>query len=390
MKRRVDVGFVPLVDAAPVLIAREMGFDSDEGIDLLPLPQPSWAALRDLLMLEHLDAAHMLAPLPVALRLGLGGTRAEIDVLAVLSLNGSTIGVGTASADRMRTTGWSGFGAAARETAIALAGSGPGSAPPRIGVPFPISTHALLLGYLHERSGLAPPTLVSVPPPRMVEALEAGAVDAFSVGEPWGSAAVEAGAGEIVLPGCAVWEAAPEKVLAVRKQADPGLSAALIRATARAGRWLAEPRNLALAGDILAARVPGLPVEVIDRALAGHIVPRSGASAVEVPSFLRFGGQALHFPWRSQGAWIGQRLATDHGGDPAGAAAAGAAVFRSDIHRAALAGTGFDLPGASAKMEGGLARTEPVASAGGRLTLGPDRFFDGAVFDNTPVTPPMS
>lgn len=390
MRRRVDVGYVPLVDAAPVVIAREMGFDRDEGLDLVALPQPSWAALRDLLMLGHLDAAHMLAPLPVALRLGLGGTEATIDVLAALSLNGSTVGAGTAAAERMRQAGWGGYGAPVPDAAAALARSGPEGGPPRIGVPFPISTHALLLGYLHERCGLAPPALVSVPPPRMIEALEGGTVDAFCVGEPWGSAAVEAGAGEIVLPGCEIWQAAPDKVLAVRGGTDAGLAAALIRAAARAGRWLAQPDNLGLAGDILAVRVPGLPVEVIDRALAGHIVPRPGASAVEVPGFLRFGGQALHFPWRSQGAWIGDRLARSHAGDPAEWARIGACVFRSDLHRAALAGTGFDLPGASAKIEGALSRAEPVASAGGRLSLGPDGFFDGAVFDSdgtgTPTT----
>ena len=390
MTRRVDVGYVPLVDAAPVLIAREMGFDRDEGLDLVALPQPSWAALRDLLMLGHLDAAHMLAPLPVALRLGLGGTEAAIDVLAVLSLNGSTVGVGTAAAERMRAAGWAGFGSSARETAAALSRSGPDGVAPRIGVPFPISTHALLLGYLHERSGLAPPRLVSVPPPRMVEALEDGAVDAFCVGEPWGSAAVEAGGGEIVLAGRDVWEAAPEKVLAVREGTDAGLAAALIRTSARAGHWLANPGNLGLAGDILAARVPGLPGEVSDRALAGRIVPRRGAPAVRVPGFLHLGGQAMHFPWRSQGAWIGDRLARAHGGDPVAWSEAGARVFRSDLHRAALAGTGFDMPGASAKVEGALAREEPVSSAGGRLTLGPDRFFDGAVFDSAATWSPIA
>ena len=390
MRRRIEVGFVPLVDAAPVLIAREMGFDRDEGLDLLPLPQPSWAALRDLLMLGHLDAAHMLAPLPVALRLGLGGAEAALDVLAVLSLNGSTVVAGTALAGRMREGGWAGRAqdAGPAEAARALAAAPAGGAPPRIGVPFAISTHALLLRYLHERTDLSPPDLVPVPPSRMVEALETGAVDAFCVGEPWGSAAVEAGAGEIVLLGSDIWAAAPEKVLAMRAGADAGLAAALIRAAARAGRWLADEGNLALAGEILAERAPGLPADVVDRALGGRIVPRAGAGALHVPGFLRLGGQAMHFPWRSQGAWIGDRLARAHGGDPEVWARAGAAAFRSDLHRAALAGTGFDLPGASAKIEGALGRAEPVASAGGRLSLGPDRFFDGAVFDSGPALAP--
>ena len=369
---------MPLVDASPVVIAGALGFDADEGLALRPRPQPSWAALRDHLLSGRLDAAHMLAPLPVALRLGLGGLRAEVDALSVLSVNGNTVGASAAVAARMRERGWPGFGAQPAETARALAGAG---APLRIGVPFPLSTHALLLGRLFEGAALPPPDLRTVPPPQMVRALADGQVDAFCVGEPWGSAAVEAGAGEIVLAGREVWAAAPEKVLAVRAGGDPGLGAALVRTVVRAGVWLDDPGNVTLASEMLAAGALALPMDVIERALTGRIVLRRGDAPVEVPGLLRLGGQAAHFPWRSQGAWIGDRLARAHGGDPAEAAQAGAAAFRSDLHRAALAGTGIDLPSASAKVEGALARAEPVSSAGGRLSLGPDRFFDGAIFD---------
>ena len=390
MRRRVDAGYVPLADAAPLLIAREMGFDADEGLEVVPLPQPSWAALRDLLMQGHLDAAHMLSPMPVALRLGLGGAEAGIDALSVLSLNGNAVTASHAVARRMRDGGWPGFGAGAAETARALSRAGEDGAAPCFGVPFPFSMHALLLQYLFDGIGEAPPETVAVPPPRMVGALESGLVDAFIVGEPWGSAAVEAGAGEIVLTGRDIWQAAPEKVLAMRRDEDEGLAMALIRTMARATRWLAAPGNRALADDLLVAGALSLPANVIERALAGRIVPRRGEAAREVPGFLRLGGQALHFPWRSQGAWIGDRLARLHRGDPAVWARAGSEVFRSDLHRRALAGTGFDLPGASAKLEGALAAEEAVASAGGRLTLGPDAFFDGAIFDSAPDAPPKS
>ncbi|WP_284247346.1 ABC transporter substrate-binding protein, partial [Methylobacterium haplocladii] len=66
---RVDLGYVPLTDAAPVLAAAELGFAREEGIDLVLSPEPSWATLRDRLALGHLDAAHMLAPLALATRL---------------------------------------------------------------------------------------------------------------------------------------------------------------------------------------------------------------------------------------------------------------------------------------------------------------------------------
>ena len=69
----LTAGFLPLTDAAPLVVAREMGFAAEEGIDLHLQRAPSWSALRDKLSFGHLDAAHMLSPVPVATALGLGG-----------------------------------------------------------------------------------------------------------------------------------------------------------------------------------------------------------------------------------------------------------------------------------------------------------------------------
>ena len=56
-------------------------------------------------------------------------------------------------------------------------------------------------------------------------------------------------------------------------------------------------------------------------------------------------------------------------------------VYRPDLYRAALEGTDADLPNAGAKVEGALTIETPVASRRGKLTLGPDGFFDGMLFD---------
>ena len=89
----LNCGYVPLVDSAPLIVAQELRFAADEGIALNLLPQPSWAALRDLLALGHLHVAHMLSPMPTAMSLGLSGPPARIDALMVLSANGTVIGV---------------------------------------------------------------------------------------------------------------------------------------------------------------------------------------------------------------------------------------------------------------------------------------------------------
>ncbi|MEM6620272.1 MAG: ABC transporter substrate-binding protein [Pseudomonadota bacterium] len=104
-RTRLDVGFIPLVDAAPLICCHEMGFARDEGLDLHLQAFPSWSSLRDSLCFGQLDAAHMLAAVPVASALGLGGTAAELHALSVLSVNGNVIGVSREIAQKMQAAG---------------------------------------------------------------------------------------------------------------------------------------------------------------------------------------------------------------------------------------------------------------------------------------------
>jgi|GEM_PF-5601735 len=64
------IGFVPLLDMAPIAIAHEMGFAAAEGLALDLHRAPSWSSLRDMLLWGQVDAAQMLAPVPVAMALG--------------------------------------------------------------------------------------------------------------------------------------------------------------------------------------------------------------------------------------------------------------------------------------------------------------------------------
>lgn len=381
MTATLRLGFLPLVDAAPLIVAEALGFAEEEGLALELVGAPSWSSLRDLLAVGQVDAAHMLAPVPVALALGLGGP-ARFEVLSVLNLNGNAIGVSRGLAARMGATDFDD----ARGTGLALlAAAGPGL---RIGVPFPFSMHHYLVRYWLEGLGQPlPPRLeiVTIPPPLMPDALAAGEVDAFCVGEPRGSVAVDRGAGVLILPTSAIWAAAPEKVLAVRAgwaEAEPDLAGRLIRVVWRAGRWLGQATNLSVASEILAR--PGrleVSSELIERSLKGRLVIAPDGLERTVPGFLRFHDGAAGFPWRSQAGWIGARLAQRHGLDPLAAQGMAARLFRSDLYRQHLALTGADLPAASAKVEGCLSQPSPVASSRGGLILPADRFFDAQVFD---------
>ncbi len=382
----LSISYIPLVDAAPLIVAQEMGFASEEGISLNLKAAPSWSSVRDMLTFGHVDAAHMLSPVPVATALGLGGAGAKLSAVSVLSMNGNVIGVSSAFAQKLRAIGHDfGFSDAYAAGKALIAAT---SERLRIGVPFPFSMHAELLYYWLTALGLPAPQSVdirTVPPPLMAAAIEAGEIDAFCVGEPWGSQAVDNGVGELLLPGTAIWSAAPEKVLAVRSEwaeSESALMGRLIRAVWRAGRWLGNPDSRMLASELLSrAEYLNLPSELLERSLLGNIVISPNGETRHVDGFVDFYNGAASFPWRSQAEWIGAQLAARTGLDREAARRSARSVFRSDLYRQALASTSADLPGASSKLEGALDEPTPVSSPSGRLILGRNQFFDGRIFE---------
>ena len=87
----ITLGFIPLTDSAPLIIAKELGFFEQWGLNVTLQKQNSWATLRDKLHAGVLDAAQMLAPMPLASALGLGAPPANVITPLVLSLNGNAI-----------------------------------------------------------------------------------------------------------------------------------------------------------------------------------------------------------------------------------------------------------------------------------------------------------
>lgn len=384
MSITLRLGYVPLVDAAPLIIAESLGFAEEEGLHLDLIAAPSWAALRDMLAVGQVDAAHMLAPIPVAMAMGLARTTTRFEALCVLNLNGNVIGVSNALAEKMRNDGHPFDFKDARAAGQALLAA---SEVLRIGVPFAFSMHTELLHYWLSALGADPAKLHirTVPPQLMAQALGAGDIDAFCVGEPWGSFAVEAGSGCLLLPGNAIWSSAPEKILAARAgwaEREPEAAGALLRAIWRAGRWLSATENQTVASEVLTApRWLSVGPEVIERALSGRLVISQDGTERQTTHFLEFHKGAAGFPWRSQAAWIGAALANRHGLDAASSAREAAATFRSDLYRLHLRAAGADLPGASEKLEGALAGPAPAPAERGQLILPADRFFDARIFD---------
>ncbi len=390
MSTELTIGFLPLVDACLPILAREHGFAEEEGLSLRLIKDVSWATVLDRLLYGHSDAAHMIAPLAIATTLGRGRPAQPLSVPFVLGLNGNAITVRTELAARIGTPGNLGdpaaVGAALAQLSAErrLAGN-----PLRFGVVHRYSSHNYMLRYWLASCGIKPDhdvEIVTISPPFCADALDAGEVDAICVGEPWNSVAVKRGAGQIALFTAQIWQRGVEKVLALR---EPVLEErrsdveALIRALVRTGRHFVDPENWEANAAILArSEYLDASPDLIRHAISDRLPLVRGGEPVHFPDFMFQYSQAANFPWVSQAEWLYTQMVRWDGGEINSADAASAAhVFRPDIYRSALAGTGEPLPGASSKVEGSLGGPLAVGTQQGDMTLTSDRFFDGGVFD---------
>lgn len=385
----LSIAFLPLTDSATLVAAKELGFAAAEDIDLTLVRSTSWATLRDRLVFGQVQAAHMLAPLAVAVTLGLSQHPAALAAPFKLNVNGNALTLAADFAAALDPTPKNRVDdpiATAHDFAAAI---GLHRRKPVIGIVHRFSSHALMLRYWLSYAGVDPDrdlVLRVLPPSLMVEAMRAGEIDGFIAGEPWSTVAVAEGLGEIVSVGANIWQRGVEKVLALRAdwmEEHPDPVDRLIRALAASAAWCDDPENrVELATMLSAESYVNRPAALILPALEGRLALLQGGQPTEVPDFMLLHREAANFPWRSQGLWIYSQLVRWNMIEAsADAERAAAGVFRSDVYRRALAGTGALMPGASSKLEGALSTPLAVGVPRGALTLGADRFFDGRVFD---------
>lgn len=242
----LTLGFIPLLDAALLVIAREGGFFESEGIEVTLSRENAWSTLRDKIAAGMLDGAHMLAPMPLAMSLGL--SRAPCETLApiVLSRHGNTVVLSERYAEGMLSPSQTSPADNARKLRQLLDQRRLSGAisPPRLAMVYPWSCQHLLLRRWLSLGDIDPQDsveLVALPPPRMVDALREGQIDGFCVGEPWGSLAQHRDVGRIVARGADLMPGHPEKVLGVTAswaRRYPNTLAALVRALQAAADWL--------------------------------------------------------------------------------------------------------------------------------------------------------
>ena len=375
----VRLGFIPLVDCAPIAVAVERGLFAAEGLQVSLSREPSWANIRDKLQAGLIDGAHMLGPMALASSAGAGGPAAPVVAPLALNSGGSAIAVSMALAaalgeadPRALSDPMAAARALGRVAALRRARRQP---PLTFAAVFPFSMHAYELRWWMAEGGVDPDRdvrLVFTPPPRMAARLRSGEVDGFCVGAPWSEVSAAEGAGVILLRAGDLWPTGPDKVLGVLgpwAETRPATLQALLRALVAAQLWADAPENrAALAALLSRPEYVDAPAPVVRRALE-----TSGVS---------FHRHAAGFPWISHAAWFLAQMRR-WGQVPADvdAPAIARTVYRPDLYRTAAAALGVSAPATDLKPEGAHAAAWMAAGTLGPIPMPADRLFDGAIFE---------
>lgn len=308
---RLRIGFIPLVDAATLLIAVDLGFAKAEGLDVELVREVSWSNIRDRLAVGHYDAAHLLAPMAVASSLGLSHVKIPLIAAFNLAMNGNAITVSPDLHAKLRAAAEGDLADPAVSSRalkrVITAREMRQEEPLTFAMTFPFSTHNYQLRYWIAAGGVDPDQdlrLVVLPPPFMVENLAKGHVDGFCVGAPWNAVAAEAGLGVVLHPGCAIFNPSPEKTLAFRADSvmlDPAPLGALIRACLKGADFVTNEENHEEVAALLSRpdRV-GVDAQAILRTLRGAPV----VGAVRSRDYLIFGDRRSGRPDTYQASWI--------------------------------------------------------------------------------------
>jgi nitrate/nitrite transport system substrate-binding protein len=359
---KLKVGYIPIIDCAPVILADELGAYERQGLEVEIRREVSWANVRDKLALGVLDASHILAPLPLAITLGIDSVTVPLVNVMTLEVNGNALTLSNAlwreieeaAPDLASTKPLDARAIAAVVRKRAAAGR------PQLVLAsvFPYSVQNYMVRLWLSSGGLDPDRdvrLTIVPPPHTVAHLSGGVIDGYCVGEPWNQQSQALGIGRIALTGPDIWKGMPEKVLGTTEafaEKNPNTVKALIKALLEACMWLDDPANRTEAARVLSSpRYLNTPAEVMARTL-------------ELPDFHVFHRDHANFPWRSHADWfLGQM--ERWGQVPAGLDRTAIAdrVYRTDLYRAAAREMGVACPETDRLPPGGHGEP-PLAAAG--------------------------
>jgi nitrate/nitrite transport system substrate-binding protein len=371
--KKATLGYIALMDASPLVIAKEKGFFAKHGMpDVDVAKQASWGATRDNIVLgsekNGIDGAHILSPMPYLISTGKvtqNNVPTPMYLLARLNLDAQAVSVANEYKD---------LGVTANATPLKAAFEKKKAAGKevKIAMTFPGGTHDLWIRYWIAAGGIDPDKDIStivVPPPQMVANMKVGNMDAFCVGEPWNEQLVNQNIGFTACTTGEIWFKHPEKALGMRAawvDKNPNATRALLMAVQEAQQWCEKMENKEELATIVGRRQWfNVPVADIIGRLRGDINYGHGRVEKGTKQYMKFWSEHASYPFKSHDAWFVTEDIRWGKFEPT-----------TDINALVNKVNREDLWREAAKALAVPAADIPASSSRGKET-----FFDGKVFD---------
>ncbi len=303
--RVIRLGFIPLTDCSPLVMAKEYGLFKKYGIEVELSKEASWANIRDKILTGELDGAHCLFGMPFSVYTGVGGKAGtEMKIAMILNTNGQAITlskefcgkVGYKKMDKIATSVEAKIKTGKTVTVAAT---------------FPGGTHDIWMRNWLATAGVAQNSVkqITIPPPQMVANMKVGNMDAYCVGEPWNGLAVAQDVGFTQITSQDIWKDHPEKALVVNKAFAENNKEDLknvMKAIIEACRLLDKPANRAQSAQIISqSKYVNAPAPVIENRIKGIYDIGCGIGTEVYKDYMNFHKNGtVNYPRKSYGIWF--------------------------------------------------------------------------------------
>ncbi|MFM8260427.1 MAG: CmpA/NrtA family ABC transporter substrate-binding protein [Vulcanococcus sp.] len=312
----ISLGFVPILEAAPLVVGVEKGFFARHGLDVKLSKQASWSAARDNVVLGAagggIDGGQWQMPMPQMISEGAltNGKKVPMTVLAMLMSQGNAIAAANSVKDG--------------NLSVDLKASSPGffqrfhqkqGRQFRAAYTFPRANQDLWIRYWLAAGGVNPTKdveLLTVPAPETLQGMNNGTTEAFSTGDPWPSRITRDGVGYLAATTAQIWKVHPEEYLAVRSdwvEKNPKATVALLKGLIEAQMWLDQPQNKEQAARILSTRKwYNVPLPVLQQSLRGQYKLGASGRAENDPGmgplYWSSDRGVISYPYKSLTLWF--------------------------------------------------------------------------------------
>ncbi|MDB9513310.1 CmpA/NrtA family ABC transporter substrate-binding protein [Kamptonema animale CS-326] len=314
---KITLGYIPIVESAPLIIAQEKGFFAKYGMTEVTIAkQANWGSARDNVEIGSagggIDGGQWQMPMPYMISQGLiTKNSAQIPMYVLVQLNTQGNGIAIAAKHEGKGIGLK-LEQGAQDYIKGLAKAG---TPFKAAYTFPKVNQDLWIRYWLAASNIDPDTdvsLLTVPAAQTVANMKTGSMDGFSTGDPWPLRIVKEKIGFMSALTAQIWKGHPEEYLAIRGDwvdKHPKATEALLAAIIEAQQWCDKPEHRAeLVAIVSGKNFFDVAPDVLIPPYEGKYVMGDGQPEINdfksSPLYWHDGIGNVSYPYKSHDLWF--------------------------------------------------------------------------------------